>query len=98
MAEHWLRNWPESLQGWRNIDPKHDRSIPTNIDPGHDAVSPAELKKIKDSFPKHEGWFCPVCEVRVTEKTDKHWCKNCETYHSTLECYGEGDATNNERS
>ena len=42
-------------------------------------------------------WVCPVCEVEVTEiteKTIKHWCDNCEMYHSQLECYGEGDATN----
>jgi len=38
------------------IDPHHDLPVP-NIDPRHKAVTDEELKRIKDSFPKHTDSF-----------------------------------------
>ena len=48
-----------------------------NLDPGHDKVSPAELKRIKDSFPKHEP--LPSKEYTPSKETERRvrymaWC------------------------
>lgn len=55
---------------YSKIDPEHDLPIP-DIDPGHKAVTDEELKRIKDSFPKHKKDL-PLATLDVMEHNARH--------------------------